>query len=83
VNRPGRRRRDEVFDVVTPTPSEQRRADQHEREIRYYRLMGLCLACVLIGFFAPLPVPVRGAFCVVGALLPPVAAVIANGTRRR
>ena len=77
------RRPPEVFDVVTPTDAERRRADQHEREVRYRWLMGICLTCVLIGFFLPLPVPIRGAFLVVAAVLPPVAAIVANGTRLR
>lgn len=69
--------------MVTPTETERRRADQHERQVRYFRLMGICLTCVLIGFFVPLPVPVRGAFLVVAAALPPIAAIVANGTRLR
>lgn len=77
------RRHREVFDVVTPTETERRRADQHEREVRYRWLMGICLTCVLIGFFVPFPIPVRGVFLAVAAVLPPVAAIVANGTRLR
>ena len=78
-----RRRSTEVFDVVTPTDAERRRADQAERQSRYVRIMAVCLSCVAVGFFVPFPVPVRGAFLLVGAVLLPVAAVVANGTSRR
>lgn len=78
VRRPRR-----VFDVVTPTDSERRRAEQQQRERRYKQIMSVCLGCVAVGFFVPLPVPARGVLLLVSAVLLPVAAVIANSSRRR
>lgn len=73
------RRRPAVPDVVTPTEGEARRADLARRRRRYGLLMGLCLALVLFGFFVPAPVPVRLVALAVAAVLPPVAAITANG----
>lgn len=77
-----RRRRSEVFDVVTPTEAERRRAEQRARERRYFLIMGVCLALVLFGFFVPAPIAVRGVALAIGAVLPPVAAIVGNSRPR-
>ena len=41
--------------------------------------MGVCLALVVFGFFVPAPVPVRLVALAVAAVLPPIAAITANG----
>jgi Protein of unknown function (DUF3099) len=52
------------------------------RRRRYFWLMGPCLALVVFGFFVPAPVPWRISALAVAAVIPPVAAVVANAGRR-
>lgn len=65
-------------DIVTPTESEARRADLGRRRRRYLGLMAGCLLLVLFGFFVPAPLPVRLVALAIGALIPPVAAIVGN-----
>jgi len=68
----------EVFDIVTPTEREARDADIRQRRRQYFMVMGPCIALILFGFFVPAPVPIRVAALIVAAVLPPVAAIVAN-----
>jgi Protein of unknown function (DUF3099) len=77
-----RRRRHDAFDIVTPTQREARADDIGRRRRRYFRIMVPCLVLVVFGFFVPAPVPVRIGALVVAAVLPPVAAIVANAGGR-
>jgi hypothetical protein len=52
------------------------------RRRRYFWLMGPCLVLTVFGFFVPAPTPWRIAALAVAAVIPPVAAVVANAGRR-
>jgi hypothetical protein len=52
------------------------------RRRRYFWLMGPCLVLTAFGFFVPAPTPWRIAALAVAAVIPPVAAVVANAGRR-
>jgi hypothetical protein len=52
------------------------------RRRRYFWLMGPCLVLVVFGFFVPAPTPWRIGALVVAAVIPPVAAVVANAGGR-
>jgi hypothetical protein len=52
------------------------------RQHRYFWLMGPCLVLTVFGFFVPAPTPWRIAALAVAAVIPPVAAVVANAGRR-
>lgn len=71
------------YDIVTPTEHERRRAELAARQRRYFAVMLPCIALMLFGFFVPAPVPLRVAACAAAAVLPPVAAILANGGLRR
>jgi hypothetical protein len=73
------RPRNAAYDIVTPTERERRNADIDRRRRRYFAIMLPCLALVSFGFFVPAPTPVRVVALVVAAVLPPIAAIAANG----
>jgi hypothetical protein len=73
------RSRREAYDIVTPTERERRDADIAKRRRRYFAIMTPCLALVSFGFFVPAPTPLRVAALAVAAVLPPIAAMAANG----
>jgi hypothetical protein len=75
-------RRSQRFDLVTPTETERRADDIARRRRRYLSIMIPCLVLVAFGFLAPAPVPWRVGALVVGAVLPPVAAIVANARPR-
>lgn len=52
------------------------------RRRRYFWLMGPCLVLTVFGFFVPAPTPWRIAALAVAAVIPPIAAVVANAGRR-
>jgi hypothetical protein len=52
------------------------------RRRRYFWLMGPCLVLVVFGFFVPAPTPWRIGALAVAAVIPPVAAIVANTGRR-
>jgi hypothetical protein len=74
----GRPRR-EAYDIVTPTERERRDADIARRRRRYFAIMVPCLALVSFGFFVPAPTPFRVVALAIAAVLPPIAAMAANG----
>jgi hypothetical protein len=74
----GHRRRD-TYDIVTPTERERRDDDIARRRRRYFAIMVPCLALVSFGFFVPAPTPFRVAALAIAAVLPPIAAMVANG----
>lgn len=78
-----RTRAPKAFDVVTPTAHEALTADIAGRRRRYFLVIGPCIALVLVGFFVPLPIPVRIVILLVAALLAPAAAIVANARGRR
>jgi hypothetical protein len=77
-----RQREEQPYDVVTPTERERREREITVRRRRYLAIMLPCLALVAFGFFVPAPKAVRVAALVVAALMPPIAAIVAN-TRPR
>ncbi|HET8614728.1 MAG TPA: DUF3099 domain-containing protein [Actinomycetales bacterium] len=66
------------------SPDVPRRLDDsiRARRRRYFWLMGPCLVLVVFGFFVPAPTPWRVGALAVAAVIPPVAAVVANVGRR-
>lgn len=81
-----RRRRVEHFDVVTRTEHEQRDDDIAARRRRYFLIMIPCIVLFVgFGYLIPLPTPVRVVALAIAAVLPPIAAIIANppSSRRR
>jgi hypothetical protein len=66
------------------SPDVPRRLDDsiRSRRRRYFWLMGPCLVLTVFGFFVPAPTPWRIAALAVAAVIPPVAAVVANAGRR-
>jgi hypothetical protein len=52
------------------------------RRRRSLWLMGPCLVLTVFGFFVPAPTPWRIAALAVAAVIPPIAAVVANAGRR-
>jgi hypothetical protein len=68
-----------VYDIVTPTERERRDADLARRRRRYFAIMVPCLALVCFGFFVPAPTPFRVVALGIAAVLPPIAAMAANG----
>lgn len=75
-----RSRRQQAYDVVTPTRREALMADIARRRRRYLSVIVPCLTLVVVGFFVPLPTALRVVTLVVAASLAP-AAVIAAGSR--
>ncbi|GAB2690173.1 DUF3099 domain-containing protein [Thalassiella azotivora] len=76
------RRRVTVYDVVSPTEAEARDADIARRRRRYLLVMGaVVLLFVSFGYLLPVPTWVRVAVLVPVALVPPVAAFLANRHR--
>jgi hypothetical protein len=72
-----------VPDIVTPTETERRAADLHERERRYFTVMIPCIVLTVLGFFVLPWTPARLGVLAVAAVLPPIAAIVANPVRRR
>jgi hypothetical protein len=66
------------------SPEVPRRLDDsiRARRRRYFWLMGPCLVLAVFGFFVPAPTPWRIGALAVAAVIPPVAAVVANAGRR-
>ncbi|HEV7825227.1 MAG TPA: DUF3099 domain-containing protein [Mycobacteriales bacterium] len=73
-----RRARHDAYDIVTPTERERRNAEIDKRRRRYFAIMLPCLALVSFGFFVPAPTPVRVVALAIAAVLPPIAAIVAN-----
>ena len=73
-----RRRREERFDIVTPTEREALEDKIARQRRRYFLLMAPCIALVIFGFFVPAPTPLRIAALAVAAILPPLAAIVGN-----
>jgi hypothetical protein len=67
------------YDIVTPTEREARERWIASRRRRYFRVMVPCIVLVVFGFFVPAPVTLRVAALAVAAVLPPIAAILANG----
>jgi hypothetical protein len=77
-----RRSRESPRDISSPQV--RRRLDDsiRVRRRRYFWLMGPCLVLVVFGFFVPAPTPWRIGALAVAAVIPPVAAIVANAGRR-
>jgi hypothetical protein len=73
-----RRPRNDAYDIVTRTEREWRNDDIARRRTRYLAIMIPCLALVCFGFFVPAPTPYRVVALAVAAVLPPIAAILAN-----
>jgi hypothetical protein len=78
-----RRRRGEPWRDIS-SPEVPRRLDDsiRSRRRRYFWLMGPCLVLAVFGFFVPAPIPWRIGALAVAAVIPPIAAVVANAGRR-
>lgn len=78
VPRPRRRHEAPRYDIVSPTADQARQESIARRQRRYLRVMVPCIALVLFGFFVPAPTPLRLVALGIAAVLPPIAAVLAN-----
>ena len=72
----------QVFDIVTPTERELSDRAIGERRRRYFLIMVPCIALVIFGFFVPAPTPLRLIALAAAAVMPPLAAIVANPPRR-
>ncbi len=77
-----RRRHEQVRDISSPQVPRRLDDSIRSRRRRYFWLMGPCLVLTVFGFFVPAPVPLRISALAVAAVIPPVAAVVANAGRR-
>jgi hypothetical protein len=77
-----RRRHDPSDDISSPDVPRRLDDSIRARRRRYFWLMGPCLVLTVFGFFVPAPTPWRIAALAVAAVIPPVAAVVANAGRR-
>jgi Protein of unknown function (DUF3099) len=78
-----RHTRSEHFDVVTPTEHERRDDDIARRRKSYFLIMIPCIVLFVgFGYLLPVPTPVRVMALGIAAVLPPIAAVVANRSRR-
>jgi uncharacterized membrane protein YhaH (DUF805 family) len=79
----GRRRgREPLRDISSPDVPRRLDDSIRARRRRYFWLMGPCLVLVVFGFFVPAPTAWRIAALAVAAVIPPIAAVVANVGRR-
>jgi hypothetical protein len=77
-----RRRGERLRDISSPDVPRRLDDSIRTRRHRYFWLMGPCLVLVVFGFFVPAPTPWRIAALAVAAVIPPIAAVVANVGRR-
>jgi DUF3099 family protein len=67
-----------AFDIVTPTPDQERLEGIAKRQRRYFRIMVPCITLVAFGFFIPAPTPIRLIALTIAAVMPPIAAIVGN-----